>query len=582
MSAALLDRARAWAAADPDEATRSELLSLVDQAAAGAPAALADLAERLAGPLEFGTAGLRGVIGAGESRMNRAVIRRTSAGLAAHLLAAAPGARERGVVVGYDGRHFSREFAEDTAAVLARAGLRVHLFPTLCATPLVAFGVLDLGAAAGVMVTASHNPPEYNGYKVYWGNGAQIIPPHDHEIARAIEAVGPAREVPLLGLDEARARGLVCDIPDELTERYLQSIERLIRSREGRAGVTIVYTPLHGTGDRYTREALRRAGFDRVLSVPEQQRPDGDFPTVAFPNPEERGALDLAFALGRQENADLIIANDPDADRLAIAIPDGAGGFRQLTGNEVGVLLGDHALRTLGEGPGRLAMTTIVSSPMLGHVARALGARYEETLTGLKWIASRALELEASGARFAFGYEEALGYMIGTAVRDKDGISAATVFAELAALARARGGSVASELERLARTHGLFVSTQRNLTRKGAAGAAEIAAMMERLRTHRPTQIAGRDLVAFTDVQAGVRYRGDAREPLSLPASNVLVMDLAGDARVVARPSGTEPKIKFYFDLREEVAPGEPFATARERADRRLDELATAFISVIG
>jgi phosphomannomutase len=219
---------------------------------------------------------------------------------------------------------------------------------------------------------------------------------------------------------------------------------------------------------------------------------------------------------------------------------------------------------------------------MLGHVARALGARYEETLTGLKWIASRALDLEATGARFAFGYEEALGYMIGTAVRDKDGISAAVVFAELAALARARGGDVATELERLARTYGLFVSTQRNLTRKGAAGAAEIGAMMQKLRTDRPTHLAGRALVSFTDVQSGVRERGALREPLALPASNVLIMEFEGDARVVARPSGTEPKIKFYLDLRETVAEGEPFAAARERADRKLDELATAFLELVG
>ncbi|RYE93110.1 MAG: phospho-sugar mutase [Myxococcales bacterium] len=572
------ERALAWADADPDATTAAELRALV------ASGDEAELNERMGGPLLFGTAGLRGLLGAGESRMNLAVIRRTTAGLAAHLLATDPDVARRGVVVGYDGRRGSLEFARETAGVLAAAGIVAHLFPQLCATPLVAFAVLDLGASAGVMVTASHNPPEYNGYKVYARSGAQIVPPDDEQIAALIAAVGEARAVPCLAPDAARAAGRLVDVPPALIERYFTTTLALQRTPGGRDAVRIVYTPMHGTGDRFARELLARAGFAHVTSVPEQQEPDGRFPTVAFPNPEEPGALDLAFALGRREQAGLILANDPDADRLAVAIADPSrpGGYRQLTGNEVGALLGDYVLRTGDPDPRRLVVTTAVSSPMLRHIAAHHGVAYGEVLTGFKWIANLALVRQArDGARFVFGYEEALGYAIGTAVRDKDGLSAALVFAELAAAAAARGRTVADELERLAREVGLFVSTQRNVTRPGSSGAAEIAATMDALRARPPARIGDRDVVALTDVQRGVRREGGHDHPIDLPASNVLVFELDGGARVVARPSGTEPKIKYYLDLRETVAPGEPFADASARAAARLTALVDAWMAVV-
>ncbi len=574
-------RALAWASDDPDATTAAELRALVERGDT------ASLAERMAGPLLFGTAGLRGLLGAGESRMNLAVIRRTTAGLAAHLLATSPDVASKGVVVGYDGRRQSREFAEATAGVLAASGIKAHLFPQLCATPLVAFAVRDLGATAGVMVTASHNPPDYNGYKVYGSSGSQIVPPDDEQIAARIAAVGPARDVPCLDEAAARAAGRLVDVPDALIERYFTATLALLRrpaGAPGRDALRIVYTPMHGTGDRFARELLARAGFTHVTSVPEQQQPDGAFPTVAFPNPEEPGALDLAFALGRRESAHLIVANDPDADRLAIAIADASrpGGYRQLTGNEVGALLGDFVLRTGEPDPKRLVVTTAVSSPMLRHIAEHHGVGYGEVLTGFKWIAHLALTREAShGARFVFGYEEALGYAIGTAVRDKDGLSAALVFGELAALAASEGRTVADELERLSREVGLFVSTQRNVTRPGSSGAAEISATMERLRAHPPTRIGDRAVVAFTDVQRGVRREGGTETRIELPASNVLVFELDGGARVVARPSGTEPKIKYYLDLREPVTADEPFAAARTRAEGRLTALADAWMGIV-
>jgi phosphomannomutase len=571
----LLARASRWVQEDPDPETAAELGALIERGD------LKELADRMAGPLEFGTAGLRGVLGAGESRMNRAVVLRTTAGLGAQLLASRPEVRREGVVVGYDGRRMSREFALDAARVLAAQGIPVHLFPALCPTPLVAFAVLDRKAAAGVMVTASHNPPEYNGYKVYGANGAQIVPPQDAEIAAAIAAVGPARGVPLADEQDARRAGLIRDVGADLIERYLTATLALQRDLRGRDLVRIVYTPLHGTGDRLARELLARAGFSRVWSVAEQQEPDGNFPTVAFPNPEEKGALDLAFALAAREDATLVLANDPDADRLAAAVPDGRGGFRQLTGNELGALLGEYVLQH-GEGARRLVVTTIVSSPMLKQIAAQLGVQYGEVLTGFKWITNLAMEREAAGSSsFAFGYEEALGYTVGTAVRDKDGLSAALVFAELAAAAAAEGRTVLDELERLGRTYGLFVSAQRNVTRKGAAGAAEIGAILDRLRSSTPRAIGGLAVRSLADVLRGVRVVDGHEEPLGLPASNVLIFELEGGARVVARPSGTEPKIKYYFDLREQVQPGEPFPEARARAEARLASLIDGFLALV-
>ncbi len=576
MSDELLARARAFRDGDPDPATQRELGALID---AGD---LAELRERMAGPLEFGTAGLRGVLGAGESRMNRAVVRRTTAGLAAYLARQVPDARERGVVVGHDARHQSRAFAEDCAAVLAAAGFRVWLFADVGPTPLVAFGVLHHRAACGVMVTASHNPPEYNGYKVYWEDGAQIIPPHDAGISAAIAAQPPAREVPLAALDAAQGDGRVATLSPEVTEAYFQRIAALGADARGRDGVRIVVTAMHGTGAPWTREALRRAGFSSVSPVPEQELPDPDFPTVKFPNPEEPGAMDLALAQAAREGANLVLANDPDADRLAVAIPARAG-WRLLTGNEIGALLGEYLLRARPEGgASRLVLTTIVSSPLLGRVAEALGVRYAETLTGLKWICAEARRQEAEGARFVFGYEEALGYCVGN-VRDKDGVSAAAVFAELAAVAGAEGRTVEDELGRIAQAYGLYVSGQHSVVHKGADGLAAIRATMARLRASARGSIGGLAVVGVRDVEAGTCRRADgAVSALSLPRSDVVMFDLEGGSRVVARPSGTEPKIKFYFDVCERWAPGEPFDVARARAEARRGRVVAEFLELAG
>ena len=579
----LRQRAERWMRDDPDPRTREELralLALPDDVAS-------DLQDRFASALEFGTAGLRGILAAGPNRMNRAVVARATWGLAKQVLAAVPGAAQRGVVVGGDARHLSRELSEDAAAILGAAGLRVVLFREPVPTPLVGFAVKKLGAAAGVVVTASHNPPEYNGYKVYWQNAAQIIPPVDAQIAAAIERAPAAVDVPRPPLEELIARGVVTVASAELARAYLDALRGLaVNAHEGDRAIRIVYTPLHGVGDALLRRAMAEAGFTDVTSVPEQQQPDGAFPTVAFPNPEEKGAMDLSLALARKTGAALVLANDPDADRLAVAVAmgedggeDGERSFRQLTGNQVGALLGHYLLTEKPAAGRRAVIASLVSSPLLGHMAASFGVRYEETLTGFKWIANRAIELEGEGFEFVFGFEEALGYCVGGAVRDKDGISAAVLAAEVAAVLGQRGSSIPAQLEAIARRWGVFTSSQVNVVRKGAAGVVAIGHMMDGLRKGPPRAIGGDVVVALSDYEARTRTltASGASTPLTLPRSNVLSFELASGSRVIARPSGTEPKAKFYFDVRQAVAPGEAVERATARAVAEMRKLEVAF-----
>ncbi|MFZ5445031.1 MAG: phospho-sugar mutase [Myxococcota bacterium] len=568
----LAQRAAAWAAGDPDPKTAAEVRALVEKQD------WKELEERFGTALEFGTAGLRGVLGGGTNRMNLAVVRRTTAGLARYLKAQVPDVVRRGVVVGRDGRRMSLEFARETAMVLAAEGVPAWVFADVCPTPVTAFALSTLDAAAAVMVTASHNPPEYNGYKVYWGNGAQIIPPHDAGIAAAIDAVGPANELLLLEEHAARARGLWKDVPATLERQYLDAILAL-RPTKKPADLSIVYTAMHGVGGRWVLQALADAGFTKVTPVAQQQEPDGAFPTVRFPNPEEKGAMDLSTALAERVGADVVLANDPDADRLAVMARDGDGRLRMLTGNEVGVLLG-HFLLTQVPTPSPLVVTTIVSSVQLKHIAAAKGARFEETLTGFKWIANRAMDLVPQGLRFVMGYEEALGYTVGTVVRDKDGVGAALVTADMAAWCKARGTTLLGYLEEIQREHGLFVASQFNATLPGASGAAQIRALMEAFRADPPSRLGEHRVEAMNDYQAQVRTAGGGSTKLTLPRSNVLAWELAGGSRVTLRPSGTEPKIKVYFEWREPLRSDEPMAGAKARAAAQLAQLEQQFLTL--
>jgi phosphomannomutase len=558
--------ARRWMAEDPDPETRAEVEGLL---ARGDDAGLED---RFGSALAFGTAGLRGVMGAGPNRMNRAVVLRTTAALARYLKATVPGAAQRGVVVGYDGRHGSLQFSVDVAAALAGEGVRARVFARDVPTPLVAFAVRRLEAAAGVMVTASHNPPEYNGYKVYWAEGAQIIPPVDAGIAAAIADIGALSGVATLDEPAARAASLYEPLGAAVESDYLDLVRKTCAPA---APLTIAYTAMHGVGDRFTTAVL--APYGDVYSVPEQAQPDGAFPTVRFPNPEEPGAMDLLLALAAKQGADLALANDPDADRLAAAVPD-RGRWRPLTGNEVGALLGDHLLRRT-TGP-RVVATTIVSSPLLGVMAAAYGATYVETLTGFKWIANTAVQAaERAGAAFLFGYEEALGYAVTPWVRDKDGVSAALLFASLASELKAAGKTLLDRLEEIYAAHGLFVSAQHNVVAPGAAGQQRIADIMAAFRARPPERLGDRRVLAWSDFAAGTRRDAKGESALGLPPSDVLRLELEGGARVMLRPSGTEPKIKYYFDHREPKVPGESPEAHAARASERLASLRADFLA---
>ena len=567
--------ASAWAAEDPDPATRLEVTTLLQRDD------VEGLRERFGSRLEFGTAGIRGILGAGPNRMNRMVVMRTTAGLAAYLKAKVPDAARRGVVVGYDARHLSLQASQDVASILGGHGIPALVFPDFAPTPLTAFAVRHLGAAAGVMITASHNPPEYNGYKVYWSNGAQIVPPHDRGISEAIDRVGPLASIPRMEEKDARAKGLWRDIDGETTRAYLESVARQSVTSDGKDLVEIVYTPLHGVGGALALRALREHGFTKLHVVQEQFDPDPDFPTVRFPNPEEAGAMDLAIALAQRTGANLVLANDPDADRLAVAVPDPRGGYRLLSGNEIGLLFTEYLLANDPREGERLVLSTIVSTPGARAIAEHHGARYDEVLTGFKWIANRAMEIEAeTGARFVLGFEEALGYSIGTTCRDKDGIGAAVIFAELAAHAAARGRTILDELESIWRTHGLYLSRQHSVTLEGEEGKARIDAIMEGLRKDSPLAIDGKRVVLGRDYREGVERdarTGEVRE-LSLPSSNVLSFFLEDGTRIIARPSGTEPKIKYYVDVRVDVAPDVSIAEAEAAGRRTLESRLGAFL----
>ncbi len=574
--------ARAWIAEDPDPDDRAELAGLLE---AGD---LDGLAQRFGRPLTFGTAGIRGPMGAGPARMNRATIRRVTAGLAGYVHAAVPRAGRRLVVIGFDARRRSRQFADEAASVLTGSGVRVLRLPGPVPTPVLAFAVRHLGAAAGVMVTASHNPRGDNGYKVYWSDGAQIIPPVDAGIAAAAERAGPLMAIPLGGPGE-RLGGEVLDaylaaiVPAALPGVVSGGAARGGTAsagdpggddarRRARRDLRIAYTPLHGVGLNTAARAFRQAGFGELATVAAQAGPDGAFPTLPKPNPEEPGALDLLIEEGTRSGADLLLANDPDADRLAAAIPDSsaAGGWRILAGDEIGVLLGRHLLAHAPDPGRRLLVTTVVSSSLLGELAAAAGARYAETLTGFKWIMRAADEVPPGG--FLFGYEEALGYAVTDIVRDKDGISAALTLADAAAQAKRGGGSLAGQLDEIARRFGLYATSQWSFElpprRPGASG------VLEAVRSAPPASLLGQPVVTVDDLDLGVRvHRDGTKEPLALPRSDVVIWRCTDGTRVAVRPSGTEPKVKIYQQVVLSAAGRSDLAPLRAEAAGRLARL---------
>ncbi|GLJ62157.1 phosphomannomutase [Microbacterium barkeri] len=524
----VLSHARDWLAQDPDPVTREELSGLIARAEGGDAAASADLASRFAGRLTFGTAGLRGELGAGPMRMNRVLVAQAAAGFAAYLSErATDGARPR-VVIGYDGRRNSDVFARDSAEIFAGAGLTAILLPRLLPTPVLAFAVRHLGADAGVMVTASHNPPDDNGYKVYLGGadeGAQIVSPADREIAAHIQRVADEVRVPDLPRSDAYELAA-----EEVVEAYVAATAAVAPAPASAAGMRWAYTAMHGVGWETLERILARAGYPAPAVVAEQIAPDAAFPTVAFPNPEEPGAMDLAFATAAAHDAEFVLANDPDADRLAVGVP-GPDGWRRLTGNEIGMLLGARAARSAEGTPGASLACSLVSSPGLGAIAERHGLDFHTTLTGFKWI-SRAPGI-------VFGFEEALGYLVNPeTVRDKDGISAAVAVLGLAAEARGRGTTISGMLDELAAEIGHFASGQVSIR---VDDISIIGRIMDALRQSPPSAFGGRAVTRAEDLL----LPADGG-----PSGDILRYTLDDGSRVIVRPSGTEPKLKAYLDVR--------------------------------
>ncbi|MBM7492440.1 phosphomannomutase [Micromonospora luteifusca] len=545
-------QAQRWLADDPDPASRDELTAVLD----GLPASAPELADRFAGPLTFGTAGLRGPLRAGPNGMNLAVVTQAAAGLVGWL--AAQGGTGP-LVIGYDARHGSRQFAERTAQVATGAGRPALLLPRPLPTPVLAYAVRHLGGVAGVMVTASHNPPQDNGYKVYLGAelggalgaGAQIVPPADAGIEAAIRSVGPLTQVPL------GQPGQV--LGDDLVAAYVEQATAVI-DPDGPRDLTVAYTPLHGVGAAVLTAAFARAGFPVPGVVPDQAEPDPAFPTVSFPNPEEPGAVDRLIALADSTGADLAIANDPDADRCAVVVRDSAGDgrptWRMLRGDEVGVLLADHLMR---RGVTGLYATTIVSSSLLRAMCAARGLPYDETLTGFKWI----VRAGGGSAPLVFGYEEALGYCVAPEhVRDKDGITAALTVAELAAGLKTQGRTLTDRLDELAAEFGVHHTDQLSAR---VDDLRVITDAMARIRAATPTTLLGQSVDSVRDL---------------LPESDVVILRTAV-ARVVIRPSGTEPKLKAYLEVVEPVPDGD-VAAARTRAQTAIAQLRTEIAAALG
>ncbi|MGW2290457.1 phospho-sugar mutase [Streptomyces phaeochromogenes] len=530
MQDGLTARAKAWLAEDPDAETREELAKLIDAEDT------AELTARFSGTLQFGTAGLRGELGAGPMRMNRSVVIRAAAGLAAYLKA--KGRTDGLVVIGYDARHKSADFARDTASVMTGAGLRAAVLPRPLPTPVLAYAIRHLGAVAGVEVTASHNPPRDNGYKVYLGDGSQIVPPADAEIAAEIAAITSLADVP-------RPDSGWEILDDGVLDAYLERTDAVLAAGSPRTART-VYTAMHGVGKETLLAAFARAGFPEPVLVAEQAEPDPDFPTVAFPNPEEPGAMDLAFAKAHETDPDLIIANDPDADRCAAAVKEG-GAWRMLRGDEVGALLAEHLVRRGARGT---FAESIVSSSLLGRIAEKAGLPYEETLTGFKWIA------RVEGLRY--GYEEALGYCVDPeGVRDKDGITAALLITELASELKSQGRTLLDLLDDLAVEHGLHATDQLSVR---VDDLSLISDAMRRLREQPPTLLAGLSVTKAEDLTKGT----DA-----LPPTDGLRYTLDG-ARVIVRPSGTEPKLKCYLEVVVPVGTHDNLPAARAKATELL------------
>ena len=590
------DRLNEWLKDEYDQATRDELQALVDAKDDE------EITERFYKELDFGTGGLRGIMGAGTNRMNIYVVRKATQGLASYMLEnGGADVKTRGAVVAFDARKNSDLFAKEVALTLAANGIKAYLFDKLCPTPELSFAVRHLNAVAGVNITASHNPPEYNGYKAYWEDGAQMTPPHDKGVIAEVRKVATLKDCKSIGEKEAREKGLLISIGEDVDEAYFEKIEKLALSRDLIEDVgdevKVVYTPLHGAGCYCVPEMLKRFGFQNILVVPEQAEPNGEFPTIDAPNPEVQSSMQLALDLAKREKADLVLGTDADSDRLGMAVPDSKGEFKLLTGNQIGCVLIDYYLRRLKENDklpaNGVVVKTIVTTELQRDLAKANGVECIDVLTGFKWIGRKMLEWEQKRAagqetkEYLVGGEESYGFLAGDFVRDKDAVIAACLLAEAAVECRSKGKSLFDRLDEIYLEHGLYVDELRNVFHEGKEGAEKIVAIMKTLRENPQTKIGGYEIVERWDVENGQVYHSDGSMsgPLDLPASNVLVYKLDNGCTVTARPSGTEPKIKFYFSLKvpkpEDKNGQEALVDMRKGAKTLAIEVVDDFMSMV-
>ena len=547
-----------------DEATKEELKAIKDDEN--------EIKERFYMDLEFGTAGLRGIIGAGTNRMNNYVVRRATQGLANYI--AKVDKKSQGVAIAYDSRHMSPEFAQEAALCLAANGIKAYIFETLRPTPELSFAVRHLGCVAGINVTASHNPPEYNGYKVYWEDGAQITPPHDTGIMGEVKAISDWNTVKTMDKEEAVKAGLFEVIGQAVDDAYMAELKKQIIHRdaiqaEGK-NLKIVYTPLHGTGNIPARRILKELGFENVYVVPEQELPDGDFPTVSYPNPEAAEAFELGLKLAREVDADIVLATDPDADRLGVRVKDRNGEYHDLTGNMSGCLLANYELSQRKAVNGSLPedgalVKTIVTTNLADAIAKGYGVNLIEVLTGFKYIGQQILGFENSGkGTYLFGFEESYGCLIGTYARDKDAIVATMALCEAAAYYKTQGKTLWDAMIDMYEEFGYYKDAIQAVTMKGIEGLQKIQEIMTTLRQNPPAEFAGHKVTAVRDYKLDeiTDLATGEKKPTGLPNSNVLYYELTDDAWVCVRPSGTEPKVKFYYGVK-----GTSLADADEKSD---------------
>ena len=558
-----------------DEATKEELRAIEGNEN--------EIKERFYMDLEFGTAGLRGIIGAGINRMNIYVVRRATQGLANYIIK--QGAANKGVAIAYDSRHMSPEFAMEAAMTLAANGIKAYKFESLRPTPELSFAVRELGCVAGINITASHNPPEYNGYKVYWEDGAQFTPPHDKGVTEEVLAIEDLSTVKTTDEASATAAGLYQVIGQEIDDKYIAQVKAQVVNQkaidEMQDQITIVYTPLHGTGNIPARRVMKEIGFTHVYVVPEQELPNGDFPTVSYPNPEAKEAFELGLKLAKEKDADLVLATDPDADRLGVYVKDTKSGeYIPLTGNMSGSLLCEYVL-SQKQAAGKIpadgqVVKSIVSTNLIDAVAKSYGAELIEVLTGFKWIGKQILKNETTGhGTYLFGMEESYGCLIGTYARDKDAISATAALCEAAAYYKQKGMTLWDAMIAMYEKYGYYKDAVKAIGLSGIEGLAKIQSIMETLRNNTPTEVGGYKVTSARDYKLDTiknMATGEVK-PTGLPSSNVLYYDLEDGAWICVRPSGTEPKIKFYFGV---------VGADIKDSEKKLDELRTAMLAYAG